>query len=144
MDLKKLSTLKDKMVNAEDFSEPWNYFFDHFGESPAFMGLGKTTRPGLLEPIVQEVGAQLFGKDVSVSPLMLMKIPEYDFVHGSCFINGQLAAIIYFKDIDMGLLSVITPTASHSLETSLIRISSYMVEPSKAIHFHPAGGTSTH
>ena len=49
-----LATLKDKLINSNDFSAVMHYFFDHFAENEAFMKLGKAQHSSFVETIVAE------------------------------------------------------------------------------------------
>lgn len=110
MELQKLLILKDKLVTAEDFNEPWTYFFDHFGTDPEFMNLGHKADPTFLEEIIQQVGQQLFQGNVTLSAMLLTEIQDYQFLHGTCVLQGnrgsRLVTIMYFKDIDVGMLAL--------------------------------------
>ncbi len=121
MDLKLLAILKDKLIHAKDFSDVWNYFFDHFGEDSDFIALGERAEDSLLEAIIQEVGLQLFPNRVVLSNLLLARLPEHQFIHGGLMINGRLANVIYFEDIHMGLMAVVTSLKPG--ETKMIRFS---------------------
>lgn len=107
MDLKSLSTLKQKVISAKDLSGPWTYFFDNFGENPAFLELGFPSKNELLEIIIAEIGKQVFNQNATITNLILTEIPEYYFIHGACSIEGKLANILLFTDIDKGLLTVV-------------------------------------
>jgi hypothetical protein len=126
MNLKKLSTLKDKLMEAKDFREPWNYFFDHFGDDPEFMmKAGKRADDTVLKQVIAHVGQELFNTPkVSVTNMLLTEIPKYHFIHGGCFIQGRMATLIFFDDIDMGLLAV--SMGGH--ETMFARFSSIIME----------------
>lgn len=106
-DLSKLLTLKDHMIKATDFTVPCNYFFDHFGESPQFMRSGVRAEAAFLRPIIEGIGKSMLNKTVSVTGMMITHIPEYQFYHGACFIDGKIANLFYYKDIDMGILSML-------------------------------------
>lgn len=106
--LKKLSILKDMLVAAKDFRDPWNYFFDHFGDDPEFIRkVGRRAKEKGLIKVIAQVGRELFKKStIAVSNLFLTEIPKYHFVHGSCFVEGRIATLMFFEDIDMGLIAV--------------------------------------
>lgn len=110
MDLALLATLKDKLVQATNFSDVMVYFFDHFGEDSDFMELGATGRVPFLESILAEVAKQLF-KESGLTSLSidfrLVRLPEQSFVHGGMTMGGRPANLIYFEDIHVGLLAVI-------------------------------------
>ena len=106
MKLERLLELKSKMAQVEDLAEAWNFFFDHFGENPAFFEHGELAKEPKLAMLVKEIGRKIYGKKAVVTPPILKRIPAYEFVHGSGLVNGHLAVVIFFKDIDMGLLSI--------------------------------------
>lgn len=143
MDLNGLDTLKDKLVTAKDFTDPWEYFFDHFGDNPDFLKLGDKVSEPMLSAIVAKIGQQLFGEKAVTSEPLLVEIPERHFIHGSCFIQGNLTVIVFFSDIDMGLLAVMNPVPDGP-ETLLVRFSSYQMESDKVVSFAPTGSKSVH
>jgi hypothetical protein len=121
MDLTRLATLKDKLLHADNFGKVWEYFLDHFGEDPAFIALGDRASDPFLEAVLAEVGKQLFHRDVTVSDLLLTRLPEQEFLHGGCTLNGRLANVLYFEDVHTGLLAVVMSLAP--ADTKLVRFS---------------------
>jgi hypothetical protein len=107
MDLSLLATLKDKLATASDFSEVQRYFLDHFGEDPEFMKLGEKARHPFLEAVFAQIGQQLFRSPAALMELLLIRLPEHHFIHGSCVLNGRLSQVIYFEDVQLGLLTVL-------------------------------------
>ncbi len=138
MDLSQLDELKSKLVGADDFGDPWNFFFDNFGESPEFMALGEPMESDLLETVLGRIAGEVFEGTPSTTPPMLVSLKEHHFIHGSCFMEGRLAVIIFFSDIDMGMLSILRSDSS----AMLIRFSSYQIEKDKAINLHPGSSTT--
>jgi len=126
MDLEQLLTLKDKLVAAKEFYEPWEYFFDHFGEDPDLYEVGQRKDHNLLKKVIEVVGEQLFKKKVALINLLIVSIPEYHFFHGACFIQGKMTNFLYFEDIDMGLLAVVMGPGKS--QTMLVRFSSMLLE----------------
>ena len=126
MQTEHFSTLKEKILAAENFNEPWEYFFEHFAENPAFMNMGKKTQNSLLQSILEEVGERLFRQKVKVTNMMLTEIPQHHFIHGACFVQGRMASVLYFKDIQVGMLSVVNSVQSH--EVSMIRFTGVEVK----------------
>ena len=121
MELSLLGTLKDKVIHASNFSEIWSYFFDHFGDHPEFIGMGERIDHPLLEAIIGQVAAQLFGRAVPLEDFLLARLPEHQFIHGGGLLEGKLANVLYFEDIQMGALAVVW-TISPS-ETKMARFS---------------------
>ena len=107
MDLSQLEDLKKKLVTAKDLSEVGNYFFDHLGEDSDFLDLGKPGRNAVLEAFIAALGRQLCGGKCTITKLLLIQVPGTHFIHGGCFLNGRLANVIYFDDIEVGLLCLV-------------------------------------
>jgi hypothetical protein len=134
MNLKKLNTLKEKIVGAENLNEPWEYFFSNFGDNPDFLNFGSRADNFVLETVIEKIGEKLLQQDVTVSNLLLTEIPEYQFIHGACFIHGRLMSIIFFRDIDMGLLSIVR--SMNSFEISIVRFSSIQIKTDENVFLH--------
>lgn len=120
MDLSKLQKLKNMMLTAEEFGEPWKYFLDQFGEDQAFFDLGRPPEDdGLLRAILTRTGKELFGRDATLSHVHLVEIKKYNFIHGTYLIQGRLGSVIYFSDIGVGIAALLGKTLS--AETLFVR-----------------------
>jgi hypothetical protein len=128
MDLSRLNTLKTQIVEAKQFDKPFNYFFDHFGEVREFIHVGERTQSPLLDEVLKRLGENLYGEGAPYVPGILTEIKEYHFIHGNCFLAGRLAVLIFFTDLDMGLLSVAEPGKG----ALMMRFTSYLVEQDQA------------
>ena len=107
MDLSRLSTLKKKMEEATDFQKVWEYFLDNFGEVEGFAGLGEPTRDSILEEIIIQTGKQILHKEVKLSNLLLIRIPEHRFIHGACMLNAKFVNVIYFEESRQGMFCML-------------------------------------
>jgi hypothetical protein len=107
MDLTLLETLKQKMHEAKAFSEVWDYFLTNFGEKPEFIALGQRATDPFLERVLSTVGEQLFQKPVAVTDMLLTRIPEHGFIHGTVRLEGKPTSAIYFEGLHKGLLAVL-------------------------------------
>lgn len=102
-----MATLKNLLQTSENFRDVVDYFFTNLTERfPAFMGAGKRAKNPLIRKTVELIGNQVFQKKVTVSYLILLKLSKYRFYHGSCFIEGKMCNILYFEDIDMGMVGI--------------------------------------
>lgn len=135
-----LRTLKNKLLTAKDFKEPWEYFFDHFAENPEFLKLGQQAENSLLSDIIAAIGEKIFRKKITVTNLLLTEVSKYSFFHGACFIQGKVATIIYFKDIDTGLFAISLSAKTH--EISLVRFSCIKMDNDKSFFFPSSGSNS--
>jgi len=105
--------LKDQIQAATEFNKPWHYFFDHLGENPEFLRIGIETQSPFLEAALAEIGKSVFKAEASVSNLLMLEIEGQDFIHGGCLLQGRLTNFLFYKDINVGLVSVLM-----SLQTS--------------------------
>jgi hypothetical protein len=107
MDLSLLAILKEKLATATEFQDVLDYFLTNFGEKQEFIALGKQTHHEFLETVIAQIGAQLFKTQaIVISDILLTQIDEAQFIHGACKINGNLANVIYFDDVQLGLVCI--------------------------------------
>jgi hypothetical protein len=119
MDLSLLKTLEEKLHQAQEFSDVWDYFLTHFGQKPEFIALGQRTGDDFLEAVLAEVGKQLFGRPVRITDMLLTRLPEHGFIHGSVVLEGKLTSAIYFEKIHKGMLGILW--SSSPPETKFVR-----------------------
>ena len=128
MDITLLETLRFKISTAKDFSEVFEYFFDHFGEDPKFFDAGEPAENDLLLQLLGQIGGQIFKTDrVKLDNLRLIRVKEYNFIHGGMTINGAMANVIYCEDLQQGLLCLFRPTVKPP--TQFVRFSAEMLAP---------------
>lgn len=122
LDLRKLNMLKMKLMQEKALHVVMTYFFDHFGENEEFLEISQPARHELLESIIaQSVGSLLCSKTQAVLlNFLLLHVPKHQFYHGAFVINGKMANVIYYDDIKMGCIAVIT---SEGGMTNFIRFS---------------------
>lgn len=117
LDAQKLEELKEKMQAEDDFAVIWKFFFDHFGENPEFMSLGRRADEAMqffLEPIVESLCKQVVSQDVMIEQFILSEIPEQRFFHGPCMTDAGIAVVLYFDDLKLGMFSL-TPALGSGL-----------------------------
>ena len=131
IDLSLLETLKMMVVEAEDFAEPWNYFFDHFGDHVEFLDMGKVVKAPMLTSLCKQLPEQVHGRTQPIRRKLFRHLKEHKFVHGTANYDHEIIVLFYFTDIDMGMASLSTMR-----ESKLIRFSAYQVR-NKELAFPP-------
>lgn len=122
--LKRLKVLKMKMVTAKDFYQVFNYFFDHFGENPAFLELGEPTQHDMLEAILTHTVKEMLKiGTLVIHGLFLIHLSSHQFIHGGGQINDHLVNLFYFEDIDVGMIALAKMPSTG--ETQIARFSCY-------------------
>lgn len=106
MNLTRLQDLKQKLLHDAELAPVWLFFMNQFVDEPEFISLGEPVSHPFVEAVVEEVGRQLFGAKAAVSNLRLTQIGEQQFIHGGFGMGGHLGGVIYFEDVQMGLVSV--------------------------------------
>jgi hypothetical protein len=104
----RLAILKDKMQTAAQLFEPLEYFVDEVLPLDGFLDLGESGRNAILERCVVEFGERALNLEdgPQVMALKLVSIPEYNFFHGTMSADGILGMVIYFTEIDVGVMSM--------------------------------------
>ena len=102
----KLEQLKNILATAKDTSTIFEFFLTEFGENLEFMDGGTRSKNEVLEAVLRSVGEEIFGKKGKVKGLKLLNVPDTKFFHGLCEMGGQMATVIYFDDIGMGLVAI--------------------------------------
>ncbi|RJP29926.1 MAG: hypothetical protein C4527_10635 [Candidatus Omnitrophota bacterium] len=129
----KLKTLQKMLISEDNFNITFKYFFEQLGEDPSFIESSKKVKNPFLKSILKAIGKQIFNEEDAVAHLMLLKLPKSSFYHGSCFIHGRMASIIYFEDIEMGMVAIYLGGASGN-EMRLVRYSSTLIEGNQLAH----------
>ena len=131
MDISLLDTLRFKIATCKVLADAFEYFFDNFGEVPEFFSVGEPVDDQLLIQLLTHIGGALFRtKKVMLRATRLVRIAEYNFIHGGLTMNGAIANVIYFDDIRQGILAVHRPASGDS--TEFVRFSAEML-PSELV-----------
>jgi hypothetical protein len=134
----KIYQLRTLLVNATDFSEPMDYFFDVLMVDPDFRKAGKALVDkhiqGRFNGVLEILHRQLVPSSTGKAQLMLGTwLPKYQLAHGACGLDGYMGVVFYFRDLDMGLSALASITRMS--EVMFSRFSVYdQVAPSKTLH----------
>jgi hypothetical protein len=109
MNLGKLASLKTKMAETKKFVEAFEYFFDEFAEKDEFLDIGKRVSHPKLEQMIQTLGGLMVG-NARFYNFMFIRVPKHSFIHGTCWVNGRLAKLMYFEDVQLGMLAITAET----------------------------------
>ncbi|KAF0136293.1 MAG: hypothetical protein FD153_1944 [Rhodospirillaceae bacterium] len=138
----KIQEIRKLLVSAEDFSYVFGSFFDFIEGSPDFIEKGKKYKNSILKSLLEAIGAGVFKCKCkcTVTHVRLLMIAEENFVHGSCLIDGHMAAILYCPDIEMGMVAV--TQAPFSSQMHYVRITATVIKDRDAASVgHPLNRT---
>ncbi len=99
-------TLKQRLISSEDFSETFDFFFQNFAEDSAFYDRGELSTNDMLPKIMKGTGKKFYGENCEVSNYRMTEIAEENFIHGTCFLDGNITLVMYFTDLNIGLASI--------------------------------------
>jgi hypothetical protein len=79
---------------------------DEFADHAEFTNLGRPTANPFLEAAIPQICHRMFGRKMRVRDLLIISIPEYQFFHAPFLVEGRIGGVIYFPEINMGLMAV--------------------------------------
>jgi hypothetical protein len=118
MDIDRLKELRKKLVIEKELSEVWEFYMEHFADHGAFASFGKLAENKFLDEVLKKLCAQLFGAQAEIGDFLLISIADYDFFHGPFIVEGRIGGIIYFEDVNFGLIAVSESTTSDRVKYS--------------------------
>ena len=102
----RLRQLKEKLAGADELSDVFKFFFDHLGNDPAFIQRGKPAKHEILKTVLKTICKDMFGDESKVTGLKLFNAEKTNFFHGICQMSGKTASVLYFNDIEMGMIAI--------------------------------------
>ena len=106
MQIERLEELKQKLTSENDFSQIWNFYMDNFADHAEFTDLGHPAKNKYLDTVVRKTCQEMFGNKMKITDFLLIQIAKYKFFHGPFQVDGRIGGVIYFQDINIGLLAV--------------------------------------
>lgn len=106
MDTDKLTALRSSLLTSDDFHAVMKRFHRDLGAETAFFEAGEPAEPGVLGPVLAKIAKRLFGPSARVELLALLRLREHLFVHGCLATAGRLGNVIYFEDVQTGLVAL--------------------------------------
>jgi hypothetical protein len=121
MELDRLPELKHELLHEEELSEVWQFFLDHFADDPEFADFGELIRHPFVEAVLEQIGQQLFGPGGAINDVVLRWDAQHQFLHGAFNMGVRPGGIIFFGDIQTGMLAV--PEGRPSIDVKFARFS---------------------
>jgi hypothetical protein len=106
MNLDRLQQLKQKLIQEKKLSTIWSFYMDEFADLPEFIEVGEPRANPFLEAVIQQICQKMFGKTSKIDDILIIYIAEYDFFHAPLQVEQRIGGVIYFADVNVGLLAV--------------------------------------
>jgi hypothetical protein len=125
----KVATLKEQLLASTAFPNVMNYFIDHFGNDPTFLGMGEPVRDERIVLALGSVAAHLLRCPSTAVETQLVRLPEHQMTHGLLTLQRGIGVVFFFDDIERGLLGL--NDAHDRTETIYVR---FVVHELAALH----------
>ncbi len=110
----KLEQLRLKLVTEERFGDAWEYFLGEVAEDDDFIRAGRALEPQAAKSrYLLGLLGRASGADPERIEALLVEMPQFRFVHGSCkFSKTQVGGLIWFDDLECGLAAIMSLTSA--------------------------------
>jgi hypothetical protein len=105
-----IQELRRRMVAATDLSEFHHYYVANFLERDEFRRMGRPLRGAQSDLIVRVCVEVYLGRppqSVVAIQANLTEVPEFRKIYGALSLDGKITSVLYFEDLDQGLVTVI-------------------------------------
>lgn len=102
-----LAQLKLAISQQDNLADIMELFLQ-IADEPGFRAAGDFVDHPMLKTLIETIAKNhLDIESPELSELVVKEFESDQFFHGICFINHQTACVIYFRDIDMGVVQFI-------------------------------------
>jgi hypothetical protein len=105
MDASKIAVLKKKLLEAKDFHEIVEYFFEQFGSDAAFARSGKPMNDQRFLTALAQVAATTTGEKGAFSGTP-SRVAAHRLVHGAFTFGAWTVMMFYFEDVEQGFMAL--------------------------------------
>ena len=88
---------------------------DNFADHAEFTDLGHPAKNKYLDTVVRKTCQEIFGNNIKITNFLLIQIGKYKFFHGPFQVDRRIGGVIYFKDINIGLLAVSADNSNNGM-----------------------------
>jgi hypothetical protein len=122
----KLHRLKQAIQDEPDLARISDLFWEEVAREPWFSEAGRPAENPRLRTLTERVASHVLGCSLRATSSMLIRVAEHGFWHGCCVLEGILGQVLYFEDIDRGLLTIAGPIGSGT--THFVRFSNAVLD----------------
>lgn len=98
-----LSRVKRKLIALAPCDEVMSDFLDRVTSLPGFT-FEQRRGPKWLADAIARAAEELLDKPHGQSDVMLVSVPEHALIHGSITIGKYVGSVLYFEDIELGVV----------------------------------------
>ncbi len=102
--LRRLKDLEMRLNREKDLGKLWEYYMDRFADHPEFIEFGEPVEHPFLQQVIPMLSQEIVKKDPR--NIFLIKIPDYEFIHGSFWVESRIGGLIYFEKKLKGMVAI--------------------------------------
>ena len=104
-----IDRLKELLVTSVDLTEPLDYFLQHVITDPEIVRSSEPAASSLLLHVTVGLVERHCGEELVVLAPFFLHAPAYQLWHGGCHLGAYVTHLLYFDDVNTGLLSIVRP-----------------------------------
>ncbi len=102
-----LGVLRERLLHPTDYEKAFYYFLEEFGGDATFIGMGLVEEATGLVAVMNQIAAKALGKPARIENARVSRVPKTGFLHGSAALDNRAVIVLYFEDINTGLMAII-------------------------------------
>jgi hypothetical protein len=111
-----IDRLKELLIASKDLTQPMDYFLQHVINDAEIVRASQPAASALLLHVILELVERHCGQELFVLAPFMLHVATYRLWHGGCHLGGYVTHVLYFEDIKTGILSIVQPQDSTSVE----------------------------
>jgi hypothetical protein len=111
-----IDRLRELLVASKDLTEPMDYFLQHVITNPEIVRASQPAASAMLLHVILELVERHFGQELFVLAPFFLHAATYRLWHGGCHLGSYVTHVLYFDDVQTGILSIVKPQDSFSVE----------------------------
>jgi hypothetical protein len=104
-----IDRLKELVLTSADLTEPIDYFLQHVSTDAEIVRASQLAASPLLLQVTLGLVERHCGQGPYVVASLFLHAPAHQLWHGGCYLGGYVAHLIYFDDIQTGILFMAQP-----------------------------------
>jgi hypothetical protein len=111
-----IDRLKELLLRSSDFTQPMDYFLQHVITDAEIVRTSQPVASDLLLHVILELVKRHYGQELFVLTPFFLHAAEYRLWHGGCHLGSYVTHVLYFDDVNTGILSIMKPQDPASVE----------------------------
>jgi hypothetical protein len=116
-----IDRLRELLVASKDLTEPMDYFLQHVITDAEIVRASQPAASAILLHVILELVERHSGQELFVLAPFFLQAAAYRLWHGGCHLGGchlggYVAHVLFFDDVQTGILSIVRPQEPGSVD----------------------------